>query len=732
MEPPSESLQQLLAECGLCRRGELRRCRGRVRRLVQDLPAFDSVWIDALVQARVLTGYQARVLSSNDPGRLRVGSHVLLERLGGGRWSETCLGEVIGQGHERLVLKRLVVPSDILEGVTSRLNDLVGSSAEVDHPGLVAPRSVSRSGGELVLCSRYVDGPSLRDLLVRRGRFPSDVVAEIGTGLVEALAEFEAAGLVHGDLVAGNVRLGADGQAVALDAGVAVAIEPRLVVDVARGPNRYDGMAPERVASSGEASVLSDMYALGCLLFELLAGRPPFPVADVVMKLNAHQGSQVADVRDWAPDVSAGLAERVNRLCAHEASDRPGSWREARQAWRTRRSLSHRQSRRFRRKLRSAAPAIHVASTSRPGRLPTAVVGTVVAMVLAAVAWSGQWWVASSGPEPVAASAHDRGQLTDPLRARAVGVPDGGVKSQWPMRGDDGTLRLESSTTRSGGRLEDSESLVLVGGDPARGSYSEIMIEPGRPLELHAPKVELRGLSIRGPAGEAWVVIHCGVVRIVDCRFVGETGSTSDLASVAVVVSDRAKQGGVVIDLRRVMLYQISCGVRIRAADAEIGAADVLQVGGGSLLEWQRPAATNSGSFDLDLSHCTLRRSRRLLAWSGGTVRIESEACVLAIRSGGVLCESRVANGGSVQIRGRATLLTPGAVVTRGRGDVEGLVAAVPTFGGPASIDVRDSELSRLPAGVPGVDGSRPGIRTRSNPIGSAGVGGGGGGAAGR
>ena len=732
MEPPSESLQQLLDECGLCRRGELRRCRGRVRRLVQDLPAFDSVWIDALVQARVLTGYQARVLSSNDPGRLRVGAYVLRERLGGGRWSETCLGEVIGQGRERLVLKRLVVPSDILEGVTSRLNDLVGASSGVDHPGIVAPRSVSRAGRELVLSSRYVDGPSLRDLLVRRGRFPSDVVEEIGAGLVEALAEFEAAGLVHGDLVAGNVRLGADGQAVALDAGVAMAIEPRLVVDVARGPDRYDGMAPERVASSGEATGPSDMYALGCLLFELLAGRPPFPVADVVMKLNAHQGSQVADVRDWAPDVSAGLAERVNRLCAHESSDRPGSWLEARQAWRTRRGRSHRQSRRFRRKLRSAAPAIHVASTSRPGRMSTAVVGTVVAVVLAAVAWSGQRWVASSGPESVSASASDGDPATEPLRDRATGAPESGVGSQWPLREKDGTLRLEASTTRSGGRLEDSESLVLVGGDLARGLYSEIVIEQGRPLELDAPTVELRGLSIRGPAGEPWVVIHGGVVQIVDCRFVAEAGSTSKLASVAVEVADRAKQGGVVLGLRRVMLHQVSCGVRIRAAEAEVAAEDVLQVGGGSLLEWQRPAATSSGAFDLDLNHCTLRRSRRLLSWSGGVVRIESEASVLAIRSGGVLCESQVANGGSVQIRGKATLLTPGALVTRGRGDVEGLVAAVPTFGGPASIDVRDSELSRLPAGVPGVDGSRPGIRARSNPIGSVGGGGGAGGAAGR
>lgn len=116
----------------------------------------------------------------------------------------------------------------------------------------------------------------------------------------------------------------------------------------------------------------------------------------------------------------------------------------------------------------------------------------------------------------------------------------------------------------------------------------------------------------------------------------------------------------------------------------------------------------------MELRHCTLRQLRRLLKFGGGRVRIETEACVLAIPSGEVLCESRIGSTGVVAIRGRATLLTPGTLVTDGGGDVEGLVAAVPTFGGPATVDPRDSELSRLPAGVPGVDGTRPGIRAMS------------------
>jgi hypothetical protein len=715
VEPPSESLERFLVECGLCQRGELRRCRGRVRRLVHDLPAFDSVWIDALLQARVLTGYQARVLSSSDPTRLRVGPCVLVERLGGGRWSETCVAELIGSGGERRVLKRLVVPSDILESVTSRMAELVEAAATVDHPGIVAPAFVERQGRELIVGSRHIDGPSLRELLVRRGRFPAEVVQEIAAGLVEALSELEAAGLVHGGLMPGNVRLSSNGQAVAVDAGVTGALEPRLVVDVTRPPDRYDGIAPEIAADSGSADSRSDMYALGCLLFELLAGRPPFPVADAVMKLNAHQAARVADVRDWSPDVPAGLAERVHRLCAYSQADRPESWREAREEWRTARARKTRHSKTFLRQMRSAAPVVHVAGRRDASGVLRLVGGTVLAIGLAAVVWVSQQWSTSNRPPGVVAAARAAVAPAEDVVKGTV-VPELIVigRGVWPERSKDGTVRLVGSDAWSGVRLEDSESLVLIGVTDSDGSRARIVIEAGRPLELYAARVELHGLDIRGPSAQPWVIVHGGVLRVSDCRFVGDADQQASGTSLGVEVVEGAEQGGVYVEWQRVVVTGLSTGMRIRASRAEVVGEDVLQVGGETWLDWQRPQAISESSLGVVLRHCTLRQSRRLLKFGGGRVRIDTESCVLAIPSGEVLCESRVESTGLMAIRGRATLLTPGTVVTRGGGDVEGLVAAVPTFGGPGSADPRDSELSRLPAGVPAVDGTRPGIRAMS------------------
>ena len=712
MEPPSELLQRLLDECGLCGPRELRRCRGRVRRLARDLPAFDSVWIDALLQSRLLTGYQARVLSSNDPRRLRVGPCVLLDRLGGGQWSETCVAEMIGQRGVRRVLKRLVVPSDVRENISERLEALTVVGKRVVHPGIVVPEVMMRAGPEIVVGSRYIDGPSLRDLLVRRGRFPAAVVDELGAGLVEGLCELEVNGLVHGDLRAANVRLGSDGVAVAVDAGVAPAVEPTMVVDVNRTPDRYDGMSPERIVTSSASTQASDMYALGCMLFELLAGRPPFPLADPVMKLNAHQRLHVVDVRDWAPDVPERLADRVRQLCAHDPNDRPESWIAVRSEWQ--RGRRPRQAREFLRQMRSAAPGVAQPGSRSRMSAAVAVGGTVAAVVLAAVVWASHRQPASvrrtNSWTPAVANAGVGGDVEN------EGVGDTVVLSGWPEPAADGAIRLDASDDWAGVRLEHSSSLVISGQEAGVASRAEIRVESGRPLELWAPAVSLQGLRVSGPSGEPWVVVHGGVLRIVDCDFLGEERSREGGATIAVEVHDPAEQGGVYVALERVLVRHVETGMTVRAARADVTAVDSLQIGGDRLFDWRRPTEAGAGgAMRLSMSHCTLRHVRGLLSWRGGGLRVEADACVLAIRSGGVLCDGRDGNGESVVIRGRQTLLTPGTTVTRGPGDVEGIVAAVPTFRGPATSDSRDSRLSRIPAGVPGVVDTRPGIRVRGS-----------------
>ncbi len=338
-----------------------------MRRLARDLPAFDSVWIDALVQLGRLTSFQAKLLESAEPERIRVGPCVLVSRLGGGLYGETFLARHIESG-ERCVLKCRRLAPETLPSILERLQALTRTAQHFRHAHVVVPHVCKRLPAEgfksqtagrlktyadaepdrLVLLSRHVAGFTLKELLIRRGRFSPAVVWEIGRQLLDGLAALEQLGLVHGDIGVSNVRLTRAGQAVLVDAGVRPAVEPELAIHANVSPERYDGTAPERIGTGEPATIVSDLYSLGCLLWTLLAGRPPFPTGDPLAKLAAHQTRPVPEIREWSPDTPTELAELISRLTAMEPADRPPSAAEALKQWRRPTRLGQRRLRRFR------------------------------------------------------------------------------------------------------------------------------------------------------------------------------------------------------------------------------------------------------------------------------------------------------------------------------------------------------------------------------------------------
>ncbi|MFP6768352.1 MAG: protein kinase [Planctomycetaceae bacterium] len=717
MEPPSAPLQKLLEECGLCDRADLRRCQSRVRRLARDLPTFDSVWLDALLQARILTGYQARVLSSNTPGRIRVGPWVLEERLGGGAWSETFRASLIGKkAAERRVLKRLVVPSDVRAVVGQRLQQLVTGSAKISHSGIVAPRIVQRIGAEIVLGSSFVEGSNLTELLVRRGRFPAAVVGQIGRALVESLAELETIGQVHGDLLLTNVKLTPGGDVVAVDAGVSAAIQPALVIDTTRSPECYDGTAPERIESLGAATPASDLYALGCLLFELLAGRPPFPVADPVMKVAAHQSREVADVRSWAPETPRWLAEAIGRLCAHEAEARPDGFSAALGEWGKTTRRARREVADFVERFRSAAPSGRGPAGGARQSVGKRISVAVVASVL--LAGVGSWILAGKMPGEQLLLMLKGSARSVETSTKSSAVPAGTRQQRqqesdqaWPACDSQGRVRLDSSRTWRAATVSRVGGVIVEGADHVK---TQICIESGRPLTITAPVVVLRNLVLRGPASGPWLRISAGVVRLEQCLLHRENSTApagADSASAAIVISNGDVGGGVFVGLRSVVVQHDGVVLRVRSDDAEVVASNLLQLGGRAWLEWDS-GDKKSGQLYLRLNHCTFRRSGGLLSWMAGRVHAEVRSTILAIRSGDVVFDHRGTGPASLVVRGSESLLTPGIVVCRKGGMVEGMVAAVPTFRGPPTRDPQDSTLSRLPAGVPEIDGRQPGIQS--------------------
>src|ERR1700685_1351633 len=293
----SPPLRDSLVRLNLCQDRDFKRCRRLVRRMARGIPAFDFVWIDALLQSGALTPFQAKMLETSSPEQLRLGPCILLDRLGRGESSETYLATP-ANSTGTLALKRLRLPAETVDVAWENLQTLAERLPGFDHPAAIGPHAVDRGEGdrseaEILLFSRHVDGPNCRELLIRRGRFPVEVVVEIARQLASALSALESRACLHGQIRLTNVRLTAAGLAVLVDAGVGGALNAGLCLRGDVSPETYDGTAPELIGTGSLRTAASDIYAFGCLLWHLLAGRAPFPTGDPLGKLAAHQSRAI-------------------------------------------------------------------------------------------------------------------------------------------------------------------------------------------------------------------------------------------------------------------------------------------------------------------------------------------------------------------------------------------------------------------------------------------------------
>jgi serine/threonine-protein kinase len=175
---------------------------------------------------------------------------------------------------------------------------------------------------------RYVEGPNLRLHLDRIRHCAIADTLNIARDLLGALGAAHQQGIVHRDVKPENIVLAPEG-AVLLDFGIARAIAASGTERLTRsgftvGTSAY--MSPEQVAGSLEIDYRSDIYSLGCVMFECLSGRPPFhdPLEQAVLKMHASQDAP--DVRRLRRDTPKALAAAVARALEKEPKDR---WQSA-------------------------------------------------------------------------------------------------------------------------------------------------------------------------------------------------------------------------------------------------------------------------------------------------------------------------------------------------------------------------------------------------------------------
>ncbi|MGW1002021.1 protein kinase domain-containing protein [Streptomyces sp. NPDC002520] len=201
--------------------------------------------------------------------------------------------------------------------LTSRLN----------HPGIPAVHDHGSHEGELYLVMDLIPGRALDAVLKGEGPLAVERAADIVRRTAEVLAYAHAQNVVHRDLKPSNLMITPDDDIKVLDFGVAAALDPQPGETRFTAANATPGtvvyMAPEQAV--GQAVPASDLYSLGCVLYELLTGAPPFASGSPFMLYHQHAHEPVPPIDERRSGIPSGLRELVEALLEKKPEGRPAS-----------------------------------------------------------------------------------------------------------------------------------------------------------------------------------------------------------------------------------------------------------------------------------------------------------------------------------------------------------------------------------------------------------------------
>lgn len=251
-----------------------------------------------------------------------IGSRYTLEReLGRGGSARVFLAR--DASGSRVALK-VLHPELLVSIAADRFLREIRLASQLKHPHIAPLLDSGEANWVVYYAMAFIEGPSLKQHLAEHKPLPLDDTQRIAVDLLDAVGYAHAQGIVHRDLKPDNVILSAGG-AVLLDFGIARAMESsggdRLTKSgMTLGTSGY--MSPEQIQGERQLDAGTDLYSLGCLLFECLTGRPPFVHANEMMVIQQHLTQPAPDVRTLRPDTPAPLADAIARALAKAPRDR--------------------------------------------------------------------------------------------------------------------------------------------------------------------------------------------------------------------------------------------------------------------------------------------------------------------------------------------------------------------------------------------------------------------------
>jgi len=198
------------------------------------------------------------------------------------------------------------------------------AAGSVRHPNLVPILDAGEVDGRPYLATEFLGGRSLGDLIEERGALPFPDVVRIAEQAGAGLDALHAAGLVHRDIKPANILLAPDGTAAVTDFGLAKGPAYTVLTNPGQVMGTLDYLAPELIRGD-PATPLTDLYALGCVAFECVAGRAPFAEKSLFEVGLAHLEEQPPDPCTDRPELPAGFSAALLVALEKDPAQRPAS-----------------------------------------------------------------------------------------------------------------------------------------------------------------------------------------------------------------------------------------------------------------------------------------------------------------------------------------------------------------------------------------------------------------------
>ncbi len=260
-------------------------------------------------------------MPAETPAR-RVGPFQLEEKLGVGGMGVVYKATYLKTG-QKVAVKMLAPDLTADPKVAKRFEREMEILQKLKHPNIIRYYGGSTTGSQRWYAMELIPGGALDRILKQKGKFEWEDVVDYGIQIAMALEHSHAAGVIHRDLKPANLLLAANNTIKLTDFGIARDTDATALTQAGKTVGTMAYMAPEQITGKQPISRKTDLYAMGCVLYEMLTGKTPFDSPTQPEVMFKHLEAEPPPVRELAWQTPVWLEELIEELMAKDPNDRP-------------------------------------------------------------------------------------------------------------------------------------------------------------------------------------------------------------------------------------------------------------------------------------------------------------------------------------------------------------------------------------------------------------------------